>query len=223
MDVVYSHCAGLDLHKKVIVACVLTPGTGGTPHKEVRSFGTMTDELLALGDWLAQQGVTHVAMESTGVYWQPVWNLLEDRFSLLLVNPQHMKAVPGRKTDVKDSEWIAELLRRQPRRHRAGRAKDVAADRDRERSARGRFDGDARLAIRRGGDTVPQAARVCAGVGDVPRRHRLFDFRDVVVFGDYYGDPLSCLRVQRDASQLISGASVMADCAASATSRRSGM
>ncbi len=111
MEVVYPRCCGLDLHKKVIVACLLTPGSGGTPHKEIRTFGTMTEDLLALADWLATAGCTHIAMESTGVYWKPVYNLLEGQFELLLVNARHMKAVPGRKTDVKDCEWIAELLR----------------------------------------------------------------------------------------------------------------
>jgi transposase len=84
----------------------------GHVQREVRTFGTMTADLLALADWLAQFQVTHVAMESTGVYWRPVFNLLEDETrTLVLVNPQHIKAVPGRKTDVKDSEWLADLLR----------------------------------------------------------------------------------------------------------------
>jgi hypothetical protein len=94
-----------------VAACVVVPGPGGVPGKAVRTFGTMTADLLALGDWLAAQGVTHVAMESTGVYWKPVWNLLEERFTLLLVNARHVKAVPGRKTDVRDGEWLADLLR----------------------------------------------------------------------------------------------------------------
>jgi transposase len=111
MDVVYERCCGLDLHKKTVVACVISPGQGSKPEKEVRTFGTMTDDLLALGDWLAGSGCTHVAMESTGVYWKPVYNLLEGQFELLLVNAQHIKAVPGRKTDVRDCEWIADLLR----------------------------------------------------------------------------------------------------------------
>ena len=111
MDVVYSRCAGLDIHKKTVVACVIAPGSKGKPHKTIRTFGTMTDELLALGDWLATEEVTHVAMESTGVYWQPIWNLLEERFVLVLVNAHHIKQVPGRKTDVGDCEWIADLLR----------------------------------------------------------------------------------------------------------------
>jgi transposase len=111
MDVVHPRCCGLDVHKQTVVACVLLANPTGQPNKTVRSFGTMTDELLALGDWLASQGVTHVALEATGSYWKPVWNLLEARFELLLVNAQHIKAVPGRKTDVKDAEWIADLLR----------------------------------------------------------------------------------------------------------------
>jgi transposase len=111
MDVLYERCCGLDIHKRTVVACVITPAPAGKPMQEVRSFGTMTDDLLHLADWLATNGVTHVAMESTGVYWKPVWNLLEDQFELLLVNARHVKAVPGRKTDAKDCEWLADLLR----------------------------------------------------------------------------------------------------------------
>jgi len=111
MDVVYERCCGLDVHKKSVVACLIVPGERGKPRKELRTFGTMTDDLLALADWLAAAGCTHVAMESTGVYWQPIWNLLEERFDLLLANARHIKAVPGRKTDVRDAEWIADLLR----------------------------------------------------------------------------------------------------------------
>jgi transposase len=111
MDVVYPRCVGLDVHKKTVVACVIVQGAKGKSQKTIRTFGTMTDDLLALGDWLAEQEVTHVAMESTGVYWQPIWNLLEERFTLLLVNAHHIKQVPGRKTDVGDCEWIADLLR----------------------------------------------------------------------------------------------------------------
>jgi transposase len=111
VDVLYERCCGLDIHKKLVVACMITPGPKATPSKEVRSFGTMTADLLELGDWLDQQGATHVAMESTGVYWKPLFNLLEDRFTLILANAQHIKQVPGRKTDVKDCEWIADLLR----------------------------------------------------------------------------------------------------------------
>ncbi len=111
MDVTYQRCAGLDVHKRELTACVMVSGSEAGVHKEIRAFGTMTQDLLDLADWLEAQGVSHVAMESTGVYWKPVYNLLEERFQLLLVNAQHIKAVPGRKTDVKDAEWIADLLR----------------------------------------------------------------------------------------------------------------
>ncbi len=111
MDVVYTRCCGLDVHKKTVFACRITPGPTGTPQKEVREFTTMSADILALGDWLAASGCTHIAMESTGVYWKPLYNLLEDRFTLLLVNAQHVKAVPGRKSDVRDCEWLADLLR----------------------------------------------------------------------------------------------------------------
>jgi transposase len=111
MDVLYERCCGLDIHKRTVVACLVMPGPDGKPVKEVRSFGTMTDELLQLADWLLAAGCTHVAMESTGVYWKPIWNLLEAQFELLLVNARHVKAVPGRKTDAKDCEWLADLLR----------------------------------------------------------------------------------------------------------------
>jgi transposase len=112
MEVVYSHCAGLDVHKKNVVACLLRPGAEGELKRETRTFSTMTKGLQELADWLSQEGVSHVAMESTGVYWKPVYNILEQReeFTLLVVNAQHIKAVPGRKTDVKDAEWIAQLL-----------------------------------------------------------------------------------------------------------------
>ena len=111
MDVVYERCCGLDLHKRSVTACRMVPGPDRQPVKEIRTFGTMTAELLALGDWLAEGGVTHVAMESTGVSWKPLWNLFEDRFELLLVNAAHVKVVPGRKRDVGDAEWLADLLR----------------------------------------------------------------------------------------------------------------
>ena len=111
MDVVYKRCCGLDLHKKSISACLVVPGPSGAAKKESRTFGAMTEDILKLGDWLGEHGVTHVAMESTGVYWKPVYNILEGDFELLLVNAKHIKAVPGRKTDVKDCEWIADLLR----------------------------------------------------------------------------------------------------------------
>jgi transposase len=111
MDLVYERCCGLDIHKKRVVACVIVPGPDGQPTKQIRTFGTMTADLLALADWLRAQEVRHVAMESTGVYWQPIYNLLEEEFTLLLANARHLKTVPGRKTDVKDCEWIADLLR----------------------------------------------------------------------------------------------------------------
>jgi transposase len=111
MEITYTHVAGLDVHKKTVVACVFTPGPTGKPRKASRTFGTMTRDLLALADWLTSQGVTHVAMESTGEYWKPVYNLLEGNCTILVVNAQHIKTVPGRKTDVKDAEWIADLLR----------------------------------------------------------------------------------------------------------------
>ena len=110
MHVVYERCCGLDVHKRSVVACLLLVEGDGRARKEVRTFGTMTADLLALADWLLAAGCTHVAMESTGVYWKPIWNLLEGSFTLLLANARHIKAVPGRKTDVRDSEWIADLL-----------------------------------------------------------------------------------------------------------------
>src|SRR5579875_1372836 len=111
MQVVHQRCCGLDVHKKTVVACLLITVASGEVQKHVRTFSTMTADLLALADWLKAFQVTHVAMESTGVFWKPVFNLLEEDFTVILVNAQHMKAVPGRKTDIKDSEWIADLLR----------------------------------------------------------------------------------------------------------------
>lgn len=111
MKVVYTHCAGLDVHKKSVVACCVTPGPHGQPQFETRTFGTMTRDLLALSDWLSQQGVTQVALESTGEFWKPVFNILEANFVVLVANAQHIKNVPGRKTDVQDAAWIADLLR----------------------------------------------------------------------------------------------------------------
>jgi transposase len=110
MEVVYPCCCGLDVHKASITACVLWADRGRA-RREKRRFGTFTRDLLELGDWLRACGVTHVAMEATGVYWKPVWNVLDGDFTeVLLINAQHIKAVPGRKTDQKDAEWIAELL-----------------------------------------------------------------------------------------------------------------
>lgn len=112
MDVMFQRCCGLDIGKKEVVCCLLTPGaTQGSVEREIRRFGTSTVHLLQLRDWLIGAQCEHVAMESTGPYWKPIWNLLEGLVPLMLVNPAHMKAVPGRKTDVKDAEWIADLLR----------------------------------------------------------------------------------------------------------------
>lgn len=110
MQIIHRCCCGLDVHKKLIVACLISLNEAGEFQKEIRCFTTMTKDILALADWLTGAGCTHVAMESTGVYWRPIWNLLEGQFELLLVNAQHIKAVPGRKTDIKDAEWIADLL-----------------------------------------------------------------------------------------------------------------
>jgi transposase len=110
MDVLHRCCAGLDVHKRTVVACVRRVDPAGKVSKSIKTFATMTADLLALSDWLAVQGATVVAMESTGSYWKPVFNLLESRFAVVLVNAHHIKQVPGRKTDVKDSEWIAQLL-----------------------------------------------------------------------------------------------------------------
>jgi len=111
MQVMYTRRWGLDVHQKRVVACVLLTEPTGRVQREVRTFGTMTVDLLALTDWLNPLAVAQVALESTGVYWRPVFNLLEADHELILVNAQHMRAVPGRKTEVKDSEWLADLLR----------------------------------------------------------------------------------------------------------------
>lgn len=110
MDTLFARVAGLDVHLKVIQCAVRCRQDSGKLDAQVRSFGTMTRDLRALADYLQQKGVTHVAMEATGVLWKPIWNVLEGRFTLLLVNPRHLKKVPGRKTDVTDAEWIAQLL-----------------------------------------------------------------------------------------------------------------
>ena len=110
MEILYTHCAGLDVHKKTVVACRLQRDAKGQTTQQTKTFGTMTADLLQLSDWLQEANVTHVAMESTGEYWKPVYNILEENFQLLLVNAYHIKAVPGRKTDVKDVAWIADLL-----------------------------------------------------------------------------------------------------------------
>jgi len=106
MEILYRSCGGLDVHAQTVVACLIKDG-----RKETRPFSTMTDDLLGLLDWLTAEGCTHVAIESTGVYWRPVFNILEGDMEVILVNARHVKAVPGRKTDVKDCEWLADLLR----------------------------------------------------------------------------------------------------------------
>src|SRR5215471_8705668 len=111
MQVMHERCCGLDVHKKTVVACVLVTPADGRVERTIRTFGTMTGDLLNLADWLDQFGVTHVVLESTGVFWRPVFNILEEGRTIILVNPQHLKIVPGRKTDVKDAEWLADLLR----------------------------------------------------------------------------------------------------------------
>jgi len=110
MEVLYPNSAGIDVHKKTAVVCCRITQPDGTVTKQTRTFGTMTADLLALSDWLSSLAVTHVAMESTGEVWKPLYNLLEGQFTILVVNAQHMRNVPGRKTDVKDAAWIADLL-----------------------------------------------------------------------------------------------------------------
>jgi transposase len=110
MDIIFGNVAGLDVHKETVVACVRKLQPQGSIAEQVETFGTMTSDLLRLLDWLTAQQVTHVAMEATGVLWKPLWNILEGHFQLLLVNPRELKRVPGRKSDVSDSQWIAQLL-----------------------------------------------------------------------------------------------------------------
>jgi len=110
MDVVYRICAGLDVHKETVECAVRQMEPDGKVTVEIRQFGTMTDDLLEMVEWLKAQGVTHVAMESTGVFWKPIYNILEGHFTVLLVNARHVKQVPGRKTDVSDCQWLAQVL-----------------------------------------------------------------------------------------------------------------
>ena len=110
METLYRCCCGLDVHSKTIQACVRRMDRQDRTRQQVRTFGTMTRDLLALADWLSQEQVTHVAMESTGVFWKPVWNVLEGQFEVLLVNARDVKHVPGRKTDTLDCQWLAQLL-----------------------------------------------------------------------------------------------------------------
>jgi transposase len=110
VEILYRRCAGLDVHKQSVVACVRI-SNNGAPTQEVRSFATTTSGLLALADWLDAYHVEHVAMEATGVYWKPVWHVLEGHFQLILANAAHVKNVPGRKTDVNDAMWLADLAK----------------------------------------------------------------------------------------------------------------
>lgn len=111
MQVVYERCCGLDVHKKTVVACAVVPDAAGQPQKETQTFDTLTENLRELAAWLQAKQVTCVAMESTGVYWKPVYNLLDGHFEILVVNAEHVKALKGHKTDVHDAEWLADLLR----------------------------------------------------------------------------------------------------------------
>jgi transposase len=111
MEILYERCAGLDIGKNEVVCCIRVPDSAGGRRAEVRTFGTFTGQLEGLADWLADEGVNEVVMEATGQYWKPVWYVLEERsFELLLVNARHVKILPGRKTDVGDAAWLAELL-----------------------------------------------------------------------------------------------------------------
>ncbi|WP_139376139.1 IS110 family transposase, partial [Clostridium oryzae] len=112
MEAIVERCAGLDVHEKTVVACILKGNVNEKPEKEIRTFNTTTTELLKLLEWLEESKCIQVAMESTGVYWKPIWNILETgSFEMILANARHIKNLPGRKTDVKDAEWIAQLLR----------------------------------------------------------------------------------------------------------------
>lgn len=110
MQILYERCAAIDVHKRTAVVCAITPSAKGQRHKELRIFSTMTPDLLTMRQWLKELRVTHVVMESTGSFWKPIFNVLEEHVEVLLVNAQHVKAVPGRKTDLKDAEWLADLL-----------------------------------------------------------------------------------------------------------------
>jgi len=111
MEAILERCCGLDVHKREVVACLLVGATHERPRRDVRRFATVTVSLRELRDWLVSAGCTHVAMESTGPYWRPVFNLLEGAVTVVLANARHIKNVPGRKTDVRDCEWLAQLLR----------------------------------------------------------------------------------------------------------------
>src|ERR1044071_6208702 len=111
MQVLYTHCAGLDVHKKSVSACIWITSDAGKAEKQMRQFGTTTPELQELVEWLRSFSVTHVAMESTGVYWRPIYEILEEAVTMVVVNAQHVHALPGRKTDAGDAEWLGDLLR----------------------------------------------------------------------------------------------------------------
>lgn len=111
MDAIFERCCGIDVHKKTIAVCLMVGSAGQKPKTTIKSFGTMTHELIACRDWLASEGCTHVVLESTGVYWKPVFNVLEQRMEVVLANARHVKNVPGRKTDVRDCQWLCQLLR----------------------------------------------------------------------------------------------------------------
>lgn len=110
MESIFLCCAGLDVHKQSVEACVRRIEPNGQIHQQTHHWATMTADILMMADWMAAQGVTHVAMESTGVFWKPIFNILEPRFKVLLVNARHLKQVPGRKSDIRDCQWIAQLL-----------------------------------------------------------------------------------------------------------------
>src|ERR1044071_4656147 len=109
MEVLHSRCAGLDVHRDTVVGCARIAADGAVA-QDVRTFGATTKELMALSEWLTEHGVTHVAMEATGVYWKPVWHVLEGSFQLVLANAAHIKGIARPKTDASDAQWLADLL-----------------------------------------------------------------------------------------------------------------
>lgn len=111
MEAIFEKCCGIDVHKETLTACIMIGDNGRVTKKEIRTYSTMTEDIEQMRDWLKSEGVTHVAIESTGIYWRPVFNILEEDFEIILANARHIKNVPGRKTDVKDSEWLCKLLR----------------------------------------------------------------------------------------------------------------
>ena len=111
MEVLFDRCCGIDVHKKTLTACIMIGRDGKLTKKDIRTYSTMTEDLEAFRDWLKSEGITHVAIESTGIYWRPVYNILENDVEVILANARHIKNVPGRKTDVADSEWLCKLLR----------------------------------------------------------------------------------------------------------------